>query len=460
MEKVFHNNENGTLNVSCTYAQEEYSPIIDKVVDNLIKNVIVKGFRKGKAPREMAIRQVKNEDIYNGLVKKLIDKDFDKLLDGYKGVDAVASIRPKLSIDFDQKKKEYNLLYTFVFLPYCKVKKTSGYEVSLETKKVLKKNVDEAIEKLLVDNAELVPSKEAAEKNDHVIIDFIGYIDGKEFDGGSAKDYDLTIGSNSFVPGFEDELIGIKEGEKRTIEITFPKNYLASLADKKAKFAVTCKTVKKIVKPEANDEFAKELQDYKVETFAELEEAVKTKLKDTAKANAKNAKLNKIFQLIEKDAKPVIAKEYLELASNKVQEEQLAQFKQYGLNLEEYLKITGITDEQFKKNCESQAAQQASQYAVVKGVAQAAKIAVEEDDLVKRFGGKEKYDELMTAAKKQSEANTNFNVDQYMENIKESILIEKVNDYLLNNNQKRVKTNKNKGFGFSETFLKFLKQKH
>ena len=434
MEKVFHNNENGTLNVSCTYKQEEYSPIIDKVIDNLIKNVTVRGFRKGKAPREMAVRQVKNEDIYNGLIKKLIDKDFNNLLDGYENVEAVASIRPSLSVDFDKKKKEYNLLYTFVFLPYCDVKKTTGYNVQLETKRVLKKDVDAAIDKLLVDNAELVPSKEGAEKNDHVIIDFVGYIDGKEFDGGSAKDYDLTIGSNSFVPGFEEKLIGIKEGEKRTIEITFPENYLASLANKDAKFAVTCKTVKKIVKPEPNDEFAKELQDYKVETFAELQEAVKAKLKEQAKTNAKNAKINKIFALIEKDSKPVIAKEYLELAANKVQEEQLAQFKQYGLNLEEYLKITGVTAEQFKENCEKQAKQQATQYAVIKGVAKAAKLKVDEADLVKRFGGKEKYDELMAAAKKQSEANKNFNVDQYMDNIKESILIEKVNDYLFKNN--------------------------
>ena len=434
MKKVFHNNENGTLNVSCTYPQEEYSPIIDKVVDNLVKNVIVKGFRKGKAPREMAVRQIKNEDIYNGLVKKLIDKDFNNLLDGYEDVEAVASIRPNLSIDFDQKKKEYNLLYTFVFLPYCKVEKVSGYAVALEEKKVSKKEIDEAIDKLLVDNAELVPSKEAAEKNDHVIIDFIGYIDGKEFDGGSAKDYDLTIGSNSFVPGFEDKLIGIKEGDKKTIEITFPENYLASLANKEAKFAVTCKSVKKIVKPEANDEFAKELQDYKVETFVELETAVKAKLEETAKTNAKNAKINKIFKLIEKDSKPFVAKEYIELGANKVQEDQLAQFKQYGLNLEEYLKITGITADQFKTNCQTQAKQQAVQYAVVKGVAKAAKLEVEEADLVERFGGKEKYDELMAAAKKQSETNSSFSVDQYMDNIKESIIIEKVNDYLFKNN--------------------------
>lgn len=434
MEKVFHDNENGTLNVSCTYKQEEYSPIIDKVIDNLVKNVTVKGFRKGKAPREMAMRYVKNDDIYNGLIKKLIDKDFNNLLDGYKNIEAVASIRPSLSVDFDKKKKEYNLLYTFVFLPYCNVEKTTGYDVALQNKRVLKKDVDAAIEKLLVDNAELVPSKEAAEDKDHVIIDFVGYIDGKEFDGGSAKDYDLVIGSNSFVPGFEEKLIGIKEGEKRTIEITFPENYLASLANKKAKFAVTCKTVKKIVKPEANDEFAKELQDYKVETYEELVEAVKAKLKETAKTNAKNTKINKIFELIEKDCKPVIAKEYLKLAADKVKDEQLSQFKQYGLDLDEYLKITGVTAEQFKENCENQARQQATQYAVVKGVAKAAKLEVEEADLVKRFGGKEKYDELMAAAKKQSEANSNFNVDQYMDNIKESILIEKVNDYLFKNN--------------------------
>jgi len=434
MEKVFHKNDNGTLNVSCTYNQKEYAPIIDKVVDNLIENVTIKGFRKGKAPREMATRQVKNEDIYNGMVKKLIDKDFNNLLDGYEDVAAVASIRPSLSIDFDQKKKEYNLLYTFVFLPSCDVKKVAGYDVKATNKKVLVKDIDEAIDKLLVENAELVPSKEASAKDDHVVIDFVGYVDGKEFDGGSAKDYDLVLGSNSFVPGFEDKLVGIKEGEHKTIEVTFPANYLASLANKPAKFSVTCKGVKKIVKPKADDEFAKSLQDYKVDTFEALTAAVKAKLQETAKVNAKNGKINAIFELIEKDSKPVVAKEYIELAANKVQEQQLAQFKQYGLNLDEYLKITGVTADQFKTNCEKQARQQAVQYAVVKGVAAAAKLEVVKADLVKRFGGEEKYNELMASAEKQTKSNPGFSVDQYMDNIKDSILIEKVNEYLYNNN--------------------------
>lgn len=435
MEKIFKNNNDGTLNVSVSYKNEEYMPIIDKVADKLVKKVQVKGFRPGKAPREMALRYISNEDLYNGMVNKIIDNDFPTLLDGYENKKDVANVRPSLSIDFDEKKKIYNFLYTFVLLPFAEVKKAEGYEVALETKRVLKKDVEAEIEKLRKDNAELVPAEgQEAKMGDHLVIDFVGYIDGKEFDGGSANDYELELGSHAFVPGFEEALVGMKEGERKTIEVTFPKDYLQSLAGKLAKFSVHCKTLKTVVLPELNDDFACSLQDMKCDTLEQLEAKVKEQIKTKNHEAAEANKLNKVFDLIKKDSKLVISDKYVELLSSQIEEQQLNQFKQYGLELNEYLKLTGSTMEAFKENCTKQAEQQATTLALLRGIAAKTNITWTDKDVEDKFGGKEKFDELMAAAKKQQEANPNFSVDLYLNNVKESIVQEKIHAYLLKNN--------------------------
>jgi trigger factor len=434
MEKVFHDNNDGTLNISVTYMPEDYNPVVVKVINKLMEDVTVKGFRKGKAPREMAIRYIKDEDVYNGMVNKLIDKDFPTLLDGFEQADEIANIKPALNITNDDKKKSYNFLYTFSFLPKADVKKATGYKIAEEKKEVTDADVEKEITKLLTDNAELVPSKEAAADGDHVTIDFIGYIDGKAFDGGAANDYELTLGSHSFVPGFEEALVGAKEGDRKSIDITFPKDYLASLANKPAKFSVTVKGVKKVVLPKADDDFAASVNEYKVKTVDELKKAIKEKLTKDAANQARADKINKVFAALEKDNKVVIADRYLELAANQVQENQIGQFKQYGMTLEEYLKAVNLTMDQFKENCKTIAKNDAARYALVKGVAQLAKLAVTDDDVANRFGGKEKFADLMKAADEQAKKNPQFSVENYLNSVRDEILQGKVNDYLYANN--------------------------
>jgi trigger factor len=434
MEKVYHDNGNGTLNVSLSYEPNDYQPIVVKVMDRLCEKVTVKGFRTGKAPKEIAMRYVRNEDIYDGMVNKLIDKDFPSLLDKYEDLRGVADVKPELNVTYDEKKKVYNFLYTFVLLPKAEVKKYTGFDIKVETKKVADADVDKEINRLLTDQAELVPSQEGAANGDHVLIDFTGYVDGKEFDGGSAKDYDLTLGSKAFVPGFEDALVGAKEGDKKSIDLTFPKDYLASLANKPAKFSVTVKGVKKVVLPKADDEFAKTLQDYKVQSLEELKKAIQVKLTKQNEDNARNEKLTKVMAAIQKDAKVVVADKYVELSAAQVQDNQVGQFKQMGLTLDEYLKIAGVTLEQFKENAKKIAKDEAEKYAIVHAIAKDAKLEASEDDLANRFGGKEKFADLMKVAKEQAQKNPNFSVDAYLDSVRDQILNGKVNDFLVSNN--------------------------
>ena len=435
MKKVYKENQDGTLSVSCTYTSEEYAPIANKVQVNLCKNVTIKGFRKGKAPVEQAIKYINPEEVYRRMINKLIDKDFNDLLDKYDTT-KVANMQPSLDVKFDEKKKTYTLEYTFCLLPVATIKESKGLNVTVKAKTVKASDVDAKIESLLVDNAELVPASDdqVAELKDHVIIDFTGYVDGKEFDGGAANDYELTLGSNTFVPGFEDQLVGMKNGEKKTIEVTFPANYLASLANKVAKFAVTVKTIKKVVKPELNDEFVTTLDSYKVKTVDELKAAVKKELKAANENQAKTEKLNKILDIIAKDSKVVVSDRYVENMAKQTQENQINQFKQYGIDLNEYLKLANTTLEAFQANCKTTTINQINTYAILEAVGTANKIEVSQKDVEDYFGGKEKYDSLMETAKSQSGKNPNFSIEGYIDQIKTSLLEQKVKDFLIENN--------------------------
>ncbi len=435
MKKEYKENQDGTLLVSCTYTNSEYAPVAQKVQVNLCNNVTIKGFRKGKAPIEQAIKYINPEEVYKGMINKLIDKDFNALLDGYDTT-KVANMSPSLDVKFDEKSKDYTLAYTFYLLPVAQIKKSTGLDIKLDVKEVNEDDVNAKIDSLLVNNAELVPASDdqVSELKDHVIIDFTGYVDGKEFDGGSANDYELTLGSNTFVPGFEDQLVGMKNGEKKTIEVTFPANYLASLANKKAKFAVTVKTIKKVVKPELNDEFATTLDSYKVKTVAELKDAVKKELVSENENAAKSDKLNKILAEIAKDSKVVVSDKYVEHMAKQTQENQLNQFKQYGLDLNEYLKLANTTLEKFEENCKVTARNQINTFALLEAVGHENNIEVSQSDIEEYFGGKEKYDSLMDTAKKQGGKNPNFSIEGYIEQIKSSLLEQKVKDFLIENN--------------------------
>lgn len=435
MEKIYHENNDGSINVSCTYKQDEYAPIAHKAQVALCNEVKVDGFRKGKAPLDVAIRYVKPEDIYNRMINKLIDKDFNFLLDGYD-VSKVANIHPNLSVNFNDKDKTYNLLYTFYLLPTAEIKQSTNLGIKVEPKQVSDEDVDNKINSLLVDNAELVPAKETdvAENGDHVILDFTGYVDGKEFDGGSANDYELVLGSHSFVPGFEEQLVGLKANERKTIDVTFPENYVESLKGKLAKFAVCIKSIKKVSKPELNDDFASSLDTYKVKTVDELKKAIKDELVKQAEEASKTEKLNKVLELIEKDAKVTIHPKYIEFIASRIKNQQIQNFKQYGLTLADYVKLTGISEAQLDQNCSTQAKADATRFAVLSAVGKANKLEVSQEDLENYFGGKEKFDNLMKTAKEGENKNPDFSLEAYMDNIKQQLLDKKVQDFLVSNN--------------------------
>lgn len=431
MEKIFKKNEDGSLLVSIAYGQDDYVPMLNKVARKLAEDVQVKGFRKGKAPMDVAIRYINNDDMYNGMVRKLIDRDFPGIIEEYEEKESVANIQPALNIDYDDNAKVYTFQYTFVFLPTVDIKKTSGYDIKLEVAEVGDEEINTKLESLQKDLAELVPSEKEAKIGDTVNIDFTGFIDNKTFDGGSAKNYDLTLGSNSFVPGFEDGIVGLKEGERKNLMITFPENYVPALAGKEARFEVRVNSVKESIVPELDDEFAKSVDKYEVETLDALKEKIKAEIAEQHTNSARNQKINNILEKIVENSTFVIADRYVEASAESINEQKLQQIKQYGLGKEEYLKLINLSEEEFNAQAKEQALRDAKTLAVCQAIIKQEKLEITDDEIAEKIGGKEKYESLIASEEKDG---TKEQLKNYIDMIKRNILNQKVEEYLLANN--------------------------
>lgn len=431
MEKIFKKNDDGSLLVSIAYGQEDYVPVLNKVARKLAEDVQVKGFRKGKAPMDVAIRYINNDDMYNGMVKKLIDRDFPGIIDEYEEKESVANIQPALNIDYDDKAKVYTFQYTFVFLPTVGIKKTSGYDIKLEVAEVTDEEINAKVTVLQKDLAELVPSDKEAKMGDTVNIDFTGFINNQTFDGGSAKSYDLVLGSNSFVPGFEEGVVGLKEGEKKNVMITFPENYVPALAGKEARFEIKVNSVKESIVPELDDEFAKSVDKYEVETIDALKEKIKDELAAQHAANARTMKINNILEKIVENSTFVISDRYIAASAENINEQKLQQIKQYGLGKDEYLKLINLSEEEFDAQGKEQAIRDAKTLAVCQAIIAQEKLEVTEDEIVEKFGGKEKYESFLATAEKDG---NQAHIKNYLDMIKRNLLNQKVEEYLLANN--------------------------
>lgn len=347
--------ENGHLIADVSFDSEEIKKASDKAINKLVVNVVVPGFRKGKAPKEMAMRYLHNQDIYNEIINALLrqlDKNFetDEEFSSYvKNHSFHSELRPDVKLNkFEEGEASFEVTY-FLNPTIKTLGAYKGLTTKVTEKKILAKDVDAEIKKLALDNAELVPSDKEAEMGDTVNIDFVGLMDGKPFDGGSATSFDLELGSKHFVPGFEEQCVSHKAGDKFDVSLTMPENYPQPLSNKPAVFKVTLNAVKKKEIPEINDEFATTLSgQYVSKDLAELKAKVKENLTKNAFNNYKNAIINDLLLQVRESSEYEISKESIDYLLNNKKAEDEAQLAQQGLGLEEYLKLVNQTMEQYE----------------------------------------------------------------------------------------------------------------
>ena len=365
---------------------------IDHAFTRTQKRISVPGFRKGHVPRTIFNQMYGEESLYQDALN-------DVLPDAYEAAIKEAGIepvdQPQVNVESMEKGQPWTLTATVAVKPEVTLGDYKGMEVPEQDTSVSDADVDSELENKRQQQAELVLKEdEAAADGDTVVIDYEGSVDGEKFDGGSADNYSLVLGSGSFIPGFEDQLVGHKAGEDVDVNVTFPEDYHAKdLAGKDALFKVKIHEVKEKQLPELDDEFAKDV-DEDVETLAELKDKVKKQLQDQKEAAAKAAIEDAAIEAAVANAETEeIPQAMLDDDTNRQLQQYLAGMQQQGINPQMYFQITNTTEDDLRKQFADDAAKRLKTNLVLEAVVKDANLnATDEDvqneiaDLAKQYG--------------------------------------------------------------------------
>ncbi|MBC6911321.1 trigger factor [Lactobacillus reuteri] len=368
---------------------------IDEAFVETRKKITVPGFRKGRVPRQIFNQMYGEESLYQDALNKVLPDAYNEAV---KETNIQPVDQPKIDIKSMEKGQPWVLTAEVDVMPEVKLGEYKGMEVPAQDTTVTDADVDDALETKRQQQAELVLKEDKpAEKGDTVVIDYKGSVDGEEFDGGSAENYSLELGSGSFIPGFEDQLIGHNADEDVDVNVTFPEDYHAkNLAGKDALFKVKIHEIKEKQLPELDDDFAKDV-DEDVDTLAELKEKTKKQLQEEkdnqAKAAIEDAAINKAVVNAEIQDIP---QAMLDDDTNRQMQQYLAGMQQQGISPQMYFQITGTKEEDLKKQFANDAAQRVKTNLVLEAIVDDAnldatdeEIAKEISDLAKQYGMEE-----------------------------------------------------------------------
>ena len=268
LERLSENSVKLTVEVTA----EEFDAALDKAFTKVVKEVKADGFRPGKMPKNVFIARYGWESLYNDALQFAFEETYPVAVGEAK---VYPTSEPKIDLDFSTLKKGSSFTYTAEVdvWPDVHLGEYKGIKVKPLSTRVTKKDVDAEVKKVLDGKVENVIKESPAENGDTVVIDFEGFIDGVPFEGGKGENYSLELGSKTFIPGFEDQLVGTKTDDEVDVNVTFPKDYHASLAGKAAVFKCKVNGIKVKELPEADDEFASEVSEF--ETLAEYKEDIK-----------------------------------------------------------------------------------------------------------------------------------------------------------------------------------------
>ncbi len=368
---------------------------LDEAFVETKKKITVPGFRKGRVPRQIFDQMYGEESLYQDALNKVLPQAYS---DAVKEAGIEPVDQPQINIKSMDKDQPWVLTASVDVKPEVKLGDYKGMEVPKQDTTVSDADVDAELEKKRQQQAELVLKEDKpAEKGDTVVIDYEGSIDGKKFDGGSADNYSLELGSGSFIPGFEDQLIGHNTNDDVDVKVTFPEDYHAKdLAGKEAIFKVKVHEIKEKQLPELDDDFAKDV-DEDVDTLAELKDKTKKELQENkdnqAKAAIEDAAINAAVENAEIQDIP---QSMLDEDTNRQMQQYLAGMQQQGISPQMYFQITGTKEDDLKKQFAADAEQRVKTNLVLEAIVDDADLSATEDeikdeisDLAKQYGMKE-----------------------------------------------------------------------
>ena len=378
MERKVTKLENCHTEVLVNVDKDLWKKAQDKAFKKLASNITVPGFRKGKAPVNMVKSHVDQMKVFNEAINDVLNPVYQDILANEK-------LEPMVRPSFDVTKlseEELEVKVTIVTRPNVNLGKYQGYELGKKNAEVKDEEVEQAINELRKQNATVMPKEGQAEKGDIVVIDFEGSIDGVPFDGGKAENHELELGSHSFIEGFEDQLIGSSAGIEVDVKVTFPKNYGPDeIAGKDAVFHVKVNEVKQKVLPELDEEFIKDLNIANVTNVDELRKDRQAALLKQKEAGLRREYLDKLFEEIKKVSKFEVADEIIAEEIEGQKKNLQNRLTQQGLDLEQYLALTRMSEEDLNKQLRAEAVKGLESFLVLEEVGQKEKIGVSDEEL-------------------------------------------------------------------------------
>ena len=419
VEKTENTNE---LKLTFNVPAETFDEGMKTVYKKTAKYFNIPGFRKGKAPMALVERTYGSEIFYEDTFNEIVPEIFEKEIAENK-----LEVVSKPEIDIVQIGKGKELIFTAVVQtkPEVKLGKYKGIELEKVEHKIMAKDVNAELERMAEKNARLISVEDGAVKEkDIAVIDFEGFVDGVAFEGGKAENHELEIGSKTFIPGFEDQVIGMKVDEEKDINVKFPDEYFsAELAGKDATFKVKLHEIKRKELPKIDDEFAKDVSEF--DTLKELKDSIKEKLQTESDNKAK-------YETEENAIKAVCDATDIEIPSGMIETEIDNMLKDIetrlsyqGLNLKQYLQMVGKTEEEIRKEYEEQAKTSVKSRLVLEAIVKAEKLEASEEEIV------EKVKEMAeNYGKKAEDLQGNEHLTNY---IKENMAAEKAIKFVVDN---------------------------
>ena len=419
VEKTDNKNE---VKISFTVEAEKFEEAMKKVYAKTAKYFNIPGFRKGKAPMQLVERQYGSEIFYEDTFNELVPDIYDEAIKENK-VEAVS----KPDIDIKQMEKGKDLIFTAIVQtkPEVKVGKYKGIEIKKIEYNVTDKDIEHELGHMQDRNSRLVSIDDRpVENGDQTVIDFEGSVDGVPFEGGKAEGHELEIGSNTFIPGFEEQIIGMKIDEEKDIKVKFPDDYFSEdLAGKDAVFKVKLHEIKKKELPKLDDEFAKDVSEF--DTLEELKNSIREKLETENKDKEKHETEETAIQTVCDNTKIDIPSGMIETEIDNMVKDIEGRLSYQGLKLEQYLQMIGKTEDDMRKEFEEQANKSVKSRLVLEAI-------VKEENL--KADEKEVADKIKEMASKYSKDEKELlENEQLKEYIGENMKTEKAIEFIIKN---------------------------
>ncbi len=360
---------------------KEWVSALDATFKKKNKETKIDGFRKGAAPKDVYLKHFGIESLYMDAVDASISVAYKKVLDENK---LVPVVEPKVDVTGIS---DSNVIFKFTIITKPEV--TLGEYKNLKVKKekvtVSDEEINHEIDHLREHLADVIVKEngEVAE-GDTAVIDFTGFVDGKELEGGKGENFPLEIGSHSFIPGFEEGLVGLKAGEEHTLELKFPENYIEDLKGKDVTFKVKVNEVKTRVLPDVNEDFFKDLGYEDIKTEAELKAKIKEEIKHQKEHQADDVFVDKCLEAAAKNMKVDINEEIIDDEVHRMIDQYAQQLQMQGMNIDDYYKMTGTKEEDLHKMMAPEAEKRVKYRYLLEGIAEAEDLKFTEEEINNR----------------------------------------------------------------------------